>query len=329
MSNKCALVTGAGGQDGFYLARRLVALGYEVHGQIHNSGPIENVHCHTGDLTDAAFVDDLLSSVIPDEIYNLAATSPRAAWESAATAELNALAPHRICAWIARNRPGCRLFQASSSDIFGTANGDYQNEETPCIPRSPYGVAKLYAGQIVRIYRQQYGLHACVGILFNHESPRRPLSYVSQKIAHAAAALSLGIAETAERDETGAPIVSGRKLRLGNLDIRRDFGFAGDHVEAIRLILQHATPDDYVVGTGETHSVREFCETAFGHVGLDWREHVVVDPQLLRKVDSLYTRADSRKLRETLGWLPTTGFGDLVRMMVDARVRALTDAPST
>lgn len=331
---KRALVTGAGGQDGYYLLRLLADLDYDIVGQTHSAGNRDGlpsrVRWHVGDLTDARFLASLLGEAAPDEIYNLAAvSSTRLAWQMPRqTAELNAFVPQQICQWIIESRPSCRLFQASSSEIFGPAQAPLQNEQTACTPQSPYGIAKLYAHSIVAAYRRQYDLHACSGILFNHESPRRPLSFVSQKIAHAAAAISLGIEETAARGDDGRPIVSGGKIRLGNLDVRRDFGFAGDYVEAMHLILQHPTADDYVVGTGQSHSIGEFCETAFRQVGLDWRDHVVVDNALRRKDDNLFTCADSSKLQRVLGWAPKKRFDELVSLMVSANIRILETARS-
>jgi GDPmannose 4,6-dehydratase len=184
-------------------------------------------------------------------------------------------------------------------------------------------VAKLYAHRMIGAYRQQYGLYACSGIMFNHESPYRPLSFVSQKIAYAAAAASLGIVDSSELDERGRPILSAGKLLLGDLSVRRDFGFAGDYVEAMHLILQHPTPDDYVIGTGENHSIQEFCEFAFRSVGLDWTDYVSVDPKLIRKTDSHYTRANPAKLRGVSNWQPKTGFSELVSMMVQAQLQLL------
>jgi GDPmannose 4,6-dehydratase len=283
------------------------------------------VHWHFGDLTERRFRETLLASSEPEEIYNLAAvSSPTLSWRiSEETAAINALVPQQICEWLVAHRPACRLFQASSSEIFGRSVEPYQNEETPCAPQSPYAIAKLYAHNTVRAYRRQYGLHACSGIMFNHESPRRPLSYVSQKIAHAAAAISLGIIDTTTKDVDGRPIVCDGKVRLGNLDVRRDFGFAGDYVEAMHLILQHEEADDYVIGTGESHSVQEFCELAFQCVGRDWRDHVEIDPSLLRRLDNSYTCADARKLRAALNWAPRTGFRELVDQMVMANIAAL------
>src|SRR6267378_4670417 len=326
---KRALITGGAGQDGWYLIELLLSRGYDV--AAHSRHQVESdVHggrvCwHTGDLTDSIFLDDLLTVSAPDEVFNLAAVSqPALSWDNPIeTAQLNALVPQRICEFIRRNNPACRLFQASSSEIFGDATSELQDELTRANPKSPYGVSKAYAHHIVGAYRQQYGLHLSCGIMFNHESPRRPLGFVSQKIAHAAAAASLGLTETRELDERGRPILSDGKLYLGDINVRRDFGFAGDFVEAMHLIVQSDAPSDFVVGTGHAHSIAEFCEVAFRVGGLDWTKFVVVDPLLLRKVDSHFTRADALKLQSELGWRPRVDFPALVDMMVQERIRIL------
>jgi GDPmannose 4,6-dehydratase len=327
--SKRALVTGGAGQDGWYLIELLLSRGYQVFA--HSRRPIDpgvhgdRVNWYAGDLTNDAFLRDLLSASAADEIYNLAAVSrPALSWDiPIETARLNALVPQSICEFIRKEMPTTRLFQASSSEIYGDSLGQLQNEETRANPRSPYGISKAYAHQIVGAYRQQYGLHLSCGILFNHESPRRPLSFVSQKIAHAAAAASLGLTETRELDERGKPILSNSKLYLGDINVRRDFGFAGDVVEAMHLIAQSDVPSDFVVGTGRAHSIAEFCEIAFKVGGLDWTQFVDVDPSLLRKVDSHFTQGDSLKLRSELGWRPKVDFASLVDMMVQARIRAL------
>jgi GDPmannose 4,6-dehydratase len=251
-------------------------------------------------------------------------SKPSLSWDiPIETAQLNALVPQRICEFIRRELPAARLFQASSSEIYGDSPAQLQNEMTRANPKSPYGISKAYAHQIVGAYRQQYGLHLSCGILFNHESPRRQLGFVSQKIAHAAAAASLGLAETKELDERGRPILSDGKLFLGDINVRRDFAFAGDVVEAMHLIIQSNVPSDFVVGTGHANSIAEFCELAFGSVALDWTKFVVVDPSLLRKVDSHFTRADNSKLQSELGWQPKIDFRSLVNMMVKERLRVL------
>jgi GDPmannose 4,6-dehydratase len=325
--SKRVLVTGATGQDGRYLFELLRRDGCEILAQTRQGSPAPTtgVAWHSGDLTNAEFLKFLVVELRPDEIYNLAALSrPSQSWKAAReTAELNGFVPQMICELLVRYRPDSRLFQATSSEIFGDAGDEYQDENSRCQPRSPYGLAKLYAHQTVGAYRQQYGLHACSGILFNHESPYRPLSFVSQKIAYAAAAVSCGLRDTPELDELGRPILSAGMLSLGDLTVRRDFGFAADYAEAMRLILRHPEPSDYVVGTGEAHSIEELCETAFASVGLDWRPYVRVDQGLIRKTDSRFTRANATKIRNTLEWRPRVTFKELVEIMVRSQVAHL------
>ncbi|KAA0073036.1 GDP-mannose 4,6-dehydratase [Tardiphaga sp. P9-11] len=327
---KSALVTGGAGQDGCYLVDKLLADDYSVHVQSRHAGAKptrEGVHWHIGDPTDYHFMERLVSSVRPDEIFNLAAISrPAASWnEPLETAMLNAVMPQQLCDLMRKLCPNSRLFQASSSEIFGEMSQDSsQNEETPFKPMSPYAIAKAYAHRIIGAYRSQYDLHLSAGILFNHESPKRPLSFVSQKIAHAAAAVSLGLSQTTDLDERGRPILQDGKVMLGDLSVRRDFGYAGDYIEAMLLIVRSDRPDDYVIGSGEQHSIAEFCETAFRVVGRDWQNHVISDPGLIRKTDNRYTRADPSKIHTQLGWRATTSFEDLVGMMVRSRIEAIT-----
>jgi GDPmannose 4,6-dehydratase len=332
---KRALVTGGAGQDGWYLIELLLARDYDVFAHSRNRIDPQlhggRVNWRTGDLTSEAFLDDLLVTSAPDQIYNLASVSrPVQSWDiPIETALLNGLVPHRICEFIRHNLPKCRLFQASSSEIFGDTAALIQNEETPINPKSPYGVSKAYAHQIIGAYRERFGLHLSCGILFNHESPRRPLSFVSQKIAHAAAAASMGLTETRELDEHGKPILLDGKLRLGDNTVQRDLGFAGDFVEAMHLIVQADVPSDYVVGTGQSHSIDEFCEAAFNVGGLDWKRHVIIDSSLFRKTDSHSTRVDPSKLFSQLGWRPKVDFSALVTMMVQERMRLLKLSQST
>lgn len=321
-------MTGASGQDGWYLVRLLSAKGYEVHAQARTKQSFDadqaNVTWHVGDLTRPGFLEQLLAAVKPTEIYNLAAISrPQLSWDfPMVTAELNAIVPHRLCELIRRSYPATRLFQASSSEIFGASGIAVQDELTPCVPQTPYGIAKAYAHSIVGAYRVEFGLHLSAGIMFNHESPRRPLGFVSQKIAHAAATLSIGRLDSTGLDERGQPILQNGRMRLGRTDVSRDFGFAGDFVEAMHAIVQSKSPGDFVIGTGETHSISEFCETAFGHIGRDWRDHVTVDEGLIRKADA-NTRANPAKLIKLLGHGLNTNFSDLVRLMVEAQIAGL------
>lgn len=325
-----ALITGASGQDGSYLIETLLAHNYEVHAQSRRVRPLDQnadgLVWHAADIAEPAAMTDLIAAVMPDEIYNLASVSrPLVSWRIPyETFKVNALVPLQLCETVRKQCPNCRIFQATSSEIFGDSKISPQNETTPYNPQTPYGIAKLSAHRVIGVFRQNYGLFACSGIMFNHESPRRPLSYVSQKIAHAAAAASLGLRDTTEKDERGQSILRGGVVHLGDIEVRRDFGFAGDYVAVMHRMLQDTGADDYVIGTGESHSIKEFCELAFGHVGLDWRDHVKVDQELFRPVDSHHTVADAAKVKARLGWRPTTSFADLVAMMVDYRVAALT-----
>ncbi len=332
---KRALVTGGAGQDGWYLIELLLARDYDVFAHSRNRIDPQlhggRVNWRIGDLTSEIFLNDLLAISAPDEVYNLASVSrPAQSWDiPIETALLNGLVPHRICEFIRHDLPKSRLFQASSSEMFGDTAAPLQSEQAPINPQSPYGVSKTYAHQILGAYREQFDLHLSCGILFNHESPRRPLNFVSQKIAHAAAAASMGLTETRELDERGQPILFDGKLRLGDISVRRDFGFAGDFVEAIHLIVQNDVPSDYVVGTGLSHSIAEFCEAAFNVGGLDWKQYVTIDESLLRKIDSRFTRADPSKLHSKLGWRPKVDFFALVTMMVQERIRLLKLTQST
>ena len=325
-----ALVTGASGQDGSYLVEFLLARGYEVHGQSRRADIMSlpqylNLHWHAVDICNFGALESLIAEVQPDEIYNLASISrPTISWQNPLeNAKVNALIPQQICETVLKLRPQCRIFQATSSEIFGNSPICPQDEQTPCQPQSPYGIAKLHAHLSIAAYRAQYGLHASSGIMFNHESPRRPLSYVSQKIACAAAAVSIGVRDMSEKDERGQPLLQDGKVTLGNLDIRRDFGFAGDFVAAMHAMLQSDSSDDYVIGTGQSNSIRSFCEIAFRHIGRNWGDHVIFDRSLFRPIDSYHTVADCSKIAAKLGWRAKTSFIDLVTMMVDHRAKLL------
>ena len=327
-----ALVTGSSGQDGPYLVQYLLARNYQVHAQSRRadtalSSHDRSLHWQAIDICNLDALHALIAEVQPDEIYNLASISrPSVSWQNPhESAKVNALIPQQICETVLRVCPQCRIFQSTSSEIFGSSAISPQDEHTPCRPQSPYGIAKLYAHLIIGAYRKNYGLHACSGIMFNHESPRRPLSYVSQKIAYAAAAVSIGLRETTEKDERDQPLLRDGKVALGNIDVRRDFGFAGDFVSAMHEMLQADTPDDYVIGTGQSNSIRSFCEIAFRHVGRDWTDHVVFDRSLFRAVDN-NTCADSSKIAAKIGWHAKTSFVDLVTTMVDHQVNRLTAA---
>jgi GDPmannose 4,6-dehydratase len=309
-----ALITGVTGQDGSYLAEVLLAKGYEVVGVVRRTSHdsyerighlLDRLHIVPADLLDQHSLTAVVRDAKPHEVYNLAAQSfvPTSWTQPVLTGEFTALGVTRLLEAIRLAHPEARFYQASSSEMFGKAVETPQRESTPFYPRSPYGVAKVYGHWITVNYRESYGLYAVSGILFNHESPRRGLEFVTRKVSHAVARIATGAQAT---------------LRLGNLDASRDWGFAGDYVEAMWRMLQQPTPEDFVIGTGETHTVRELCEIAFAHAGLDWQRHVVVDPTLVRPAEVDVLRADPSRAAERLGWRPHVGFGDLVRLMVDA-----------
>ena len=309
-----ALITGVTGQDGSYLAEFLLERGYEVHGMVRRSSSEnferiahlgERLVLHQGDLLDQLSLLRLLERIEPSEVYNLAAMSfVPTSWEQPLlTAEYTALGVTRMLEAIRQVNPQVRFYQASSSEMFGRVVREPQDEDTPFWPRSPYGVAKVYGHWITVNYRESYGLFAVSGILFNHESPRRGREFVTRKVTDAAARIKLGLA---------------RSLRLGNLDAQRDWGFAGDYVRAMWLMLQNEQPRDYVIATGEKHSVRELVDLAFARVGLDPAEYVETDPALLRPAEVEHLRGDASRARRELGWEPQVGFAELVEMMVDA-----------
>ena len=313
MTNK-ALITGITGQDGAYLARFLLGKGYEVHGMVRRSSS-ENferiadlagrITLHQADLLDQLSIVNLLRDIGPREVYNLAAQSfvPTSWLQPLLTGEFTALGVTRVLEAVRLVDPAIRFYQASSSEMFGKVQEEPQTERTPFWPRSPYGVSKVYGHWITVNYRESYGMFCCSGILFNHESPLRGKEFVTRKVTDAAARLKLGVQE---------------KLRLGNLDAMRDWGFAGDYVEAMWLMLQQDSPDDYVIATGEKHTVRELIEIAFLRAGIEVENHVVVDPALLRPAEVNHLCGDAGKAREKLGWRPRVGFRELVEMMVDA-----------
>ena len=314
-----ALITGITGQDGSYLAEFLIKQGYEVLGMVRRTSTInfdrirhfqDQVTLVQGDLLDQVSLLNILEEHKPDEVYNLAAQSfvPTSWTQPVLTGEFTALGVTRILDAVRLVNPKIRFYQASSSEMFGKVREVPQSEATPFYPRSPYGVAKVYGHWITINYRESYNLFACSGILFNHESPRRGLEFVTHKITNAVAKIKLGI---------------DNELRLGNLDARRDWGYAPDYVRAMWLMLQQDGPDDYVIATGETHSVQEFCEEAFKVVDLDWREYVVQDERFMRPAEVDLLVGDPSKAGEILGWEPTVTFGDLVRLMVEADIEAL------
>jgi GDPmannose 4,6-dehydratase len=310
-----AIITGVTGQDGSYLAELLLAQGYEVHGIVRRSST-ENfdridhltgqLTLHQADLLDQLSIIEVFREVRPDEVYNLAAMSfvPTSWKQPVLTGEFTAIGVTRVLEAIRLLDPkGIRFYQASSSEMFGKVQETPQRETTPFYPRSPYGVAKVYGHYLTVNYRESYGMFAVSGILFNHESPRRGLEFVTRKVTDGVARIKLGLAT---------------ELRLGNLSARRDWGFAGDYVQAMWRMLQQDKPDDYVVATGKTHSVGDLVEVAFGHAGLDWRKHVVQDPALVRPAEVDLLIGDATRARDDLGWEPRVQFEQLIRMMVDA-----------
>jgi GDPmannose 4,6-dehydratase len=316
---KRALITGITGQDGSYLAELLLDKGYEVIGMVRRSSTLnferiahlqDRITLVPGDLLDEVSMINLLREHRPTEVYNLAAQSfVQTSWgQPVLTGETTALGVTRVLDAIRIVDPEIRFYQASSSEMFGKVQAVPQSEETPFYPRSPYGVAKLYGHWITINYRESYDLHASSGILFNHESPRRGLEFVTRKISNAVARIKLG-----QQDE----------LRLGNLEAQRDWGFAGDYVEAMWLMLQQDGPDDFVVSTGETHTVREFVELAFGHVDLDWEKYVVLDERFMRPAEVDLLIGDPAKANKVLGWKPKMPFPELVHTMVDADLELL------
>tara|TARA_Y100001934_G_scaffold113740_1_gene139115 strand:- start:885 stop:1862 length:978 start_codon:yes stop_codon:yes gene_type:complete len=314
-----ALITGITGQDGSYLAEALLHKGYEVVGMVRRSSTVNyeriahiqgSIEFVNGDLLDQVSLIDAIKIHEPDEIYNLAAQSfvQTSFGQPVLTGETTALSVTRMLDAIRIVNPKIRFYQASSSEMFGKVAEVPQTEATPFYPRSPYGVAKVYGHWITVNYRESYNLHASSGILFNHESPRRGLEFVTRKISYGAASIKLGLEE---------------KLSLGNLDAKRDWGFAGDYVEAMWMMLQQEKPDDYVICSGMTHSVREFCDLAFGHLGLNYEDHVVVDEQFFRPAEVDLLVGDYGKAKRVLAWEPSTSFKDLVTMMVEADLALL------
>lgn len=316
---KTALVTGITGQDGSYLAEFLLARGYRVVGMVRRSSTINfdrikhiqnEIEIAQGDLLDQMSIVDILREFGPDEVYNLAAQSfvPTSWKQPVLTGEFTALGVTRMLEAIRSTNPKIRFYQASSSEMFGKVVEVPQRESTPFYPRSPYGVAKVYGHWITVNYRESYNVFASSGILFNHESPRRGLEFVTHKVTHGVAKIKLG---------------KSKDLHLGNLDSRRDWGFAGDYVKAMWLMLQHDKAEDFVIATGETHSVQELCEVAFGHAGLDWREFVKQDQKFFRPAEVDLLVGDASKAGKALGWEPTVTFKGLIEMMVDDDIKAI------
>ncbi len=331
---KTALITGITGQDGSYLAELLLDKGYNVAGIVRktshelfaNIGHIQHkLDLIYADLLDPVSLTEAVKTVNPDEVYNLASqSSPGESFKQPIhTAEITAIGAHRILEAVRDIAPKAKFYQASSSEMFGWVREIPQNENTPFNPANPYAAAKLYAHSLAKIYRESYKMFIACGILFNHESPRRGLGFVTQKVTYAAACAKLGVKDSEHLNEEGEPIVKNGKVALGNLEAKRDWGFAGDYVESMWLMLQQAKPDDYVIGTDETHTIRELCEEAFGYVGADWKKHIVVDRRFIRPTETGPLLADARKAKRVLGWKPETTFRELITMMVDAHVARL------
>jgi GDPmannose 4,6-dehydratase len=319
MTPKKALITGITGQDGSYLAEFLLSKGYKVYGLVRRSSVQkydninhikDKIELVQGDLTDQNSLNFIIKEINPNEVYNLGAQSfvPTSWNQPLLTADITALGVTRILEAIRLNNPKIKFYQASSSEMFGKVRETPQHEKTPFYPRSPYGVAKVYGHFITVNYRESYNIFACSGILFNHESPRRGIEFVTRKVTYAAARIKLGLQ---------------KELKMGNLDAKRDWGFAGDYVQAMWLMLQQENPEDYVIATGEMHTVRELIEIAFNYVGLDYKNHVVVDPQFFRPAEVELLCGDATKAHAVLGWKPSVNFKQLVEMMVENDLQLL------
>jgi GDPmannose 4,6-dehydratase len=317
---KRALITGITGQDGSYLAEFLLEKGYKVFGLMRRSSTPsldrikhidDEIEIVSGDLIDENSLISVLKETQPDEVYNLGAQSfvPTSWTQPLLTGEITALGVTRLLEAIRISNPKIRFYQASSSEMFGHVQETPQTERTPFYPRSPYGVSKLYGHWITVNYRESYNLFACSGVLFNHESPRRGLEFVTRKISYGVALIKHGLSS---------------EIRLGNLDAKRDWGFAGDYVEAMWMMLQNKEPRDYVISTGETHSVKEFAEIAFKHIGLNWKNHVVIDPKYIRPAEVHLLLGNAQKAKQELGWQPKLNFEGLVKLMVDSDIQLVT-----
>lgn len=331
---KKALITGITGQDGSFLAELLLGKGYSIFGlarreswyQPNSASHLANrIKVLFGDMSEGVDIASVIQDAKPDEIYNLASQSrPGESWARAPeTLLVNALGAIRLFETVRHNAPACRVYQASSSEMFGQVSITPQNEQTPFNPVNPYAAAKVYAHQMAKIYRESYGLYIVNGLLFNHESERRPLHFLTQKVAYGAACAALGISNSPDLNEVGRPIVKDGKLALGNLEIARDWGYAGDFVRAMWLMLQQKDPDDFVIGTGQLHTLKELCQTAYRCVDRDWRESVISDPALVRPTESGQTLADPSKARRHLDWEPTVSFDQMVKKMVAAQMLRL------
>ena len=333
-SKKIALITGVTGQDGSYLAEFLLDKGYSVAGIVRktshmlypNIGAVQDrLTLIQADLLDPVSLREAIQASQPDEVYNLASQShPAESFRQPIhTAEITGIGAHRVLDAVYDVSPKIKFYQASSSEMYGWVKEIPQNEDTPFNPANPYAAAKLYAHNMTKIYRKSYNMFATCGILFNHESPRRHLSFVTQKVTYAAACLKLGIKNSEHLNEEGEPMVKGGKVSLGNLDAKRDWGYAADYVEAMWQMMQAKTPEDYVVATGETHTIRELCEVAFDYVGLNWKDYVEVDKRFVRPTETGPLVGDYTRIKKAVGWEPKVTFKKLISMMVDAHLARL------
>ncbi|ARG98727.1 GDP-mannose 4,6-dehydratase [Legionella micdadei] len=331
---RSALITGITGQDGYFLAELLLHKGYQVSGfarsqeTLHTAQLPDNVQMFFGDIAEEADITAAIQQTRPDEIYNLASQSrPGESWAHAAkTLCVNSLGAIRLFEAVRTVCPTAKVYHASSSEMFGQTSISPQNEETPFNPTNPYAASKVYSHQMVRIYRESYGLFIASGILFNHESELRPLHFVTQKVAYGAACAALGVMDSPDRNERGLPIVSQGKLALGNFEIARDWGYAPDYVRAMWLMLQQDEPADFVIGTGQLHTLRELCEVAYHYVGKDWRKHVISDQALVRPLETTQTVADPSKAQRLLGWKPSVNFEEMIQRMVQVQIKQLSQA---
>ena len=334
---KVALITGITGQDGSYLAEFLLKKGYKVHGIIRDTSNIlypniahiqKSLIFHYADLLDASSITRVVKKLKPDEVYNLASQSiPATSFKQPIhTSQITGLGAHRVFDAVKEVYPKARVYQASSSEMYGWVKEIPQNEKTPFNPANPYAAAKLYAHTIAKIYRKSYDLYISCGILFNHGSPRRDLHFVEQKVTYAAACAKLGIKTSKHLNEKGEPIVKNGKVAMGNLEAKRDFGFAGDYVEAMWKMLQQKKPSDFVIGTGETYSIRQLCQAAFSYAGCNWKDYVIVDKNFIRPTETGPLLADFSKAKRVLKWKPKTKFKDLVAMLIDENIKRLQGA---
>lgn len=331
---KKALITGITGQDGSYLAEFLLGKGYEVAGIIRKTSHLlhanishiqHRLNLIYADLVDPVSISQVVKDVRPDEIYNLASQSvPATSFKQPIhTAEITGIGAHRVLEAAREICPKAKFYQASTSEMFGWVREIPQNEETPFNPANPYAAAKLYAHNIASIYRKSYGMFIACGILFNHGSPKRNLNFVEQKVTYAAACAKLGIKTSEHLNEEGEPVIKNGKVAMGNLKAKRDWGFAGDYVESMWLMLQQRKPDDYVIGTGKTYTIENLCREAFSYVGLNWKKYVKIDPRFLRPTETGPLVADYSKAKKVLKWKPKVGFKELVAMLVDSNIARL------